>query len=478
MILKLNNVILLVKSRWILAIVTYLTIFYNCSNLDSLANVQVQVEKNDTSSNKTNNNNSVPERIISLESAFNKANQENKEIFIAKYNLAIAKSQITIAKAIANPRFSLQYGFGPAFTIILAGNPQQFGLQFDIPTAGKRSKNINLANSNYELTRFQLAALLFDIHNRTRRAYADLVASEAYEDLIEAQRKSALELQTIAQKRYDAGKSPMSEVLLAKLGVIQFDIQRKQAKTRLKQASATLTQLLGETPDQVEIINVDDNGLFNLTANKSSIVPSPKLDLPNLDELLPIAQAQRPDLKTLIQQAYSDKQAIAVCQARRIPDLFIDSGYQFTTFLKHQPYDAYPYSVPNSPGCYLNVEVELPILYQYQGEIMQSKETWLQDFDQINQLKLQIACDIVVSYEAVQVARANVIKYQLELIPKALKVSNLAFKSYAVGKGDLSAAILARQQYQQILASYFDTVVAYQNAWADLEKAMGVSLKL
>jgi hypothetical protein len=29
-----------------------------------------------------------------------------------------------------------------------------------------------------------------------------------------------------------------------------------------------------------------------------------------------------------------------------------------------------------------------------------------------------------------------------------------------------------------MLSAYFDAVVSYQNAWADLEKAMGVPLKL
>lgn len=167
-------------------------------------NAQTSNSDNKTEDKTSQAGNIIPDRIISLQSAFKKASENNKEIDIAKYDIAIAKAQIKIAKAVANPRFSLQYGFGPAFTIILAGNPQQFGLQFDLQLAGKRTKNINYANANYKLTYLQLEALLFDIHNRTRRAYAELVAAEAYEDLIEAQRKTALDLENIAQKRYDA----------------------------------------------------------------------------------------------------------------------------------------------------------------------------------------------------------------------------------------------------------------------------------
>ncbi len=79
------------------------------------------------------------------------ADENNKQVIAAQYNLPIAKAGIQIAGAIPNPQFSLLYGFGPAFKIILAGNPQQFGWQEQILTAGKRSKQINLARANYQI---------------------------------------------------------------------------------------------------------------------------------------------------------------------------------------------------------------------------------------------------------------------------------------------------------------------------------------
>jgi cobalt-zinc-cadmium efflux system outer membrane protein len=126
----------------------------------------------------------------------------------------------------------------------------------------------------------------------------------------------------------------------------------------------------------------------------------------------------------------------------------------------------------------LNVTAVAPIFYQQQGETRQAKATWLQDNDQIRQLQWQVARDIVTAYEQVVVARANIQKFQKELIPQAALVAKQARRRYQLGKADLASAILGRQQYQQVLASYFDAVVAYQNAWSDLENAMGVPLKL
>jgi len=419
-----------------------------------------------------------PERTLSLRTSFDRAYDNNKEAVAAEYNLPVAKAGIQIAGAIPNPKFSFLYGFGPEFKIILAGEPQQFGFQQDIQTAGKRTKLLNQARANYRLNELQVSALLFDIHNRTRRAYAELAAAEAYADLVESERKVAQDLVRTAEARYGVGKAPKSESLQAQLGVLQFDTQRNQARARLQQATASLAAIIGETPQHVEVIDVDDNGLFKLSAEKTDLVPPPNRTLPPLDQLLAVAVRQRPDLRVAVQQRFVDRRALTVARSQRIPDVFIDSGYQFTTFTPVQPYNLLKSVIPNSPGCYLNVSVEVPIFYQHQGETMQAKATWLQDQAQIDQLVWQINADTVTAYEAVVVSRANIFKFQKELIPQAAEVARLARRRYEVGKSDLATAILAKQQYQQMLSSYFDSVVAYQNAWADLEKAVGVPLQL
>jgi outer membrane protein, heavy metal efflux system len=432
-----------------------------------------------TNSSYTNPGSTVtPLRTLSLGDCFQKATENNKEIIANQYNLPIAKAGIQIAGAIPNPQFTLLYGFGPAFKEILAGNPQQFGWQEQLQTAGKRTKQLNVARANYRLTEIQIAQNIFDVHNRVRRAYAELAAAEAYVNLIEAEKKVASELLHTANKRLEAGKAAKSEFLQAQMGVLQFDTQNNLAEARLEQASSAMSLLIGETPAKVEVIDVDDNGIFKLSAEKTDIVPPSSRALPPLEQLLPAGYSQRPDLKAAIQQAFVDRRALSLARAQRIPNISVDSGYQFTTFTPEQPHHLFPFNVPNSPGCYLNVSAELPFFYQHQGETSQAKAVWLQDYDQIDQITWQVATDIVTAYESATVARANIGKFQKQLIPAAAQVAKQARLRYEIGKSDLSTAILAKQQYQQILSSYFDAVVAYQNAWADLEKAVGAPLQL
>lgn len=418
----------------------------------------------------------APSRTLSLSRCMDLAESHNKEILSAKWNLAIAKAGVTIAGAIPNPQFQLQEGVGPTFTSMLTGQNEMFGWTQQIQTAGKRSKKIAVAAANYGLSQLQLDALRFDVHNRVRRAYAEQAAAEAYAALIESQRAVALNLLTIAKKRFAAGKAPQTEVAQAQLNVSQFDTQRNQAQIRLQQDSAALGLIIGEMPQKVEVIDVDDNGLFKLSAEKTEIVPSPSLALPPIAQLLTTALKVRPDWKACEQDCYVAEKALTLAKAQRFPDLYVGGGYQYFHLSKHQESEVS--LVPNSvgSGVYFSVSAENPIFYQHQGEVQQAAATYRQSERQCDLLRCQIATDVNTAYNEVTVARANVFVFQKELLPLAADVARVARRGYEVGATDLATAILAQQQYQQSLSSYFDAVVAYQTAWADLEKAVGMPL--
>lgn len=150
--------------------------------------------------NNTPQNYLNPGRTFSLQACFDQAAQNNKEIAMAASNLPIAQAGITIAKAIPNPTYNLSYGFGPAWSYIIAGNNEQFGWNEEIQVAGKRTKKTDLARATYMQILFQVEAVRFNVHNRIRRAYTELAIAHAYAKLIDKQTKTAQRLVDIAQK--------------------------------------------------------------------------------------------------------------------------------------------------------------------------------------------------------------------------------------------------------------------------------------
>ncbi len=484
-------------------------------------------------------------RQLSLENCFKQADLNNKEILVAASSLPVAQASIVIARAIPNPTFNLEYGWGPAWQYIIAGNNQQFGFTEEIQVAGKRTKKVAVAKSNFFLNALQIEAIRFDVHNRVRRAYADLAATESSIELLKKQREIAQKLQDLTKNRYDAGKVPGTELMQAKLATMQFSVLLNTARGKRVQGTARLAQLLGETSTQQEIIDVEDNGLFDLSSSSSILTPDFTRELPPLQKLLPLAWQQRKDLNAAIQQAYANRKALTLAKTMRIPDPVIGFQYLFSSYKSIQPQYFNPNAasssptpdtsrtsdhstsapssnssvtdssgsdssgasntgsinagpdnsnansvtasqtqnppvakVPYQPGYLLTVSQETPIFNQYKGQINQANAVWQQQQKQNEYLYSKIAADIVTSYESVQLARKNIATYQRNLIPAAEKVAQLSRSGYELGKIDLAAALLAQQQYQQTRAAYFDAIAAYQNAWADLELATGVPLKL
>ncbi len=419
-----------------------------------------------------------PERSIGLSACFSQSDRVNREILSATWNLNIARANVRIAAAVPNLQLSVQTGFGNSFQYVFDGQTQDYFLTQEFQTAGKRSKKMAVARANYGLAELQLDALRFDVHNRVRRAYAELAAAEAYEALINSQRAVGLKLRNIAEKRVNAGKAAQSEILQANLNVLQYDTQMNQAQGRLEQDSAALTQIIGEKPNHIEVIDVQDNGIFKLSAEKTEIVPQPSRPLPLLEKLLATAYYSRPDLKVAQQQIYVNTKALILAKTKKIPDLFLGVGGTYSTFTRNQPAGLNATGNWIGTGVFINVSIENPLFYQYQGEAQLAAGNLLQSRRQVDLLKSQIATDLVTAYNALKVARANIFEYQKNLLPTASDVARVARRGYEVGATDLATAIVAQQQYQQTLANYFDAVVAYQTAWADMEKAVGVPLRL
>lgn len=404
---------------------------------------------------------------ISLEDAFKLADENNLDLQAAQKNLPMAAAAITAAHALPNPNFELSYGFGQPYFQSISGGTQQFGLNQTIPLGGKRTAKINLANSQYKLTNAQLKAQRFAVRSQVRLAYAELVAAEAYAEVIEDSASLVAKLANVAQKRFAAGAAPELESMQACLALHQFDTQRNQAQNRIRQAEIKLNVLLGAAPGR-ELSSPSSKGLFKLYAEKTELVPASTEELPSIQDLITCAQHERLDLRAAVRQVDVSRWQLTLAKAQRVPDLTVGAGYVYSNYTE---------GTPQQRGGYLNAQFPLPVLYRQQGEIAQAKIQVAQSHLQAKALGLQIAGNVEAAYRAVINSRENIAKYQNELLPASSKVVELAQRRYLVGKSDLASAILAQQSDQQLRVGFLDAVVSYQAAWADLETAIGAPIQ-
>ncbi|MBX9570695.1 MAG: TolC family protein [Candidatus Obscuribacterales bacterium] len=404
---------------------------------------------------------------LTLKSAFAQADEHNPEILKAKQDVAIAEANIVSAGAIPNPQLATQLGFGPAWTKTIAGNTQQVGINQIVETGGKRAARLKLARSQKTASTLQLESIRFELRTRIRRVYAELAAAQEYAGLVERQRALTERLVNIAIERFKAGSAPEAEIFQSKLNLNQYDAQRNTAQGRIRQAQIQLSTLLGEpvAPNLMAI----DQGLFDSEDANNDLVPAPDKPFPDEGLLLQSALNARPDLMVAKQQLNVSARQLGLVKAQRIPDVILGSGFVFTTF---QAPEKQQY------GAYLNVNVDLPIFYRKQGEIMAARLSQDQAKTQSLIVQNRVTAEIKAAYENVRLSRANISKYRTQLLAAAAETVRLAELGYKYGRNRLSDVILSQQSAQQINVGYFDAVVSYQNAWADLEKSVGRPLDL
>ncbi len=405
---------------------------------------------------------------LSLEEAFQRAEARNPQLLAALRNLNISYAGITIAGARPNPQVSAQFGVGNIYTV--SSNPQQFGISQTLELAGKRSKRISVAKSQYDLALLQYNSTRFDLHGQVRRAYAELAAAQASARSQQEQIQLLQKLVYIARKRFEAGAAPEAELLQAQLALNQTEPQLRQALERIEQARIQFNGVLGDNPTQN--VQISDPGIFALkvvkTVKKTELVPAPNTQLPTLNELLARAYKERLDLKIAQQQTAVAQQQLRLASAQRVPDPQLSSGYLFTT--------ANAPGVENTTGVFFGVAVNLPIFYKQQGELAQAQATIDQSQQQEKAVQLQIAVDVHAAYQALLIARETISKYQFQLLPASREVLGLAQESYQVGKTNLASVITVEQADQQNRSAYVDAITAYQSSYADLEKAIGTSV--
>lgn len=411
--------------------------------------------------------NTVIHSALSLSEALKLAEENNMQLQEARKNMALSQLDVIIARRIPNPQLMGNFSVGKVVTV--QSNPQQLALTQMIETAGKRRKRTEVAKSQLALTQLEYDTLRWEVRSQVRKAYAQLIASEQAIDGLEILSQLLDRLVGIAKKRYEAGAAPQFEVVQSELVRNQLDSQRNQAQSQIEQARYQVNSLLGnQLPDTFQ---TTEKGVLRVRVEKTELAPAPTDHLPSKDELYRKALTARADLKSAEQQRVVSTRQLRLTQAQRVPDIELQLGWLTAPAPPHDSRTIW------FNGPFIQFNVDLPILHNQGAEIQKGKINLYQNEVQIRDLQRQVRLEIDTAYSRLLAARKNLSLFQDTLIPMARTAMQMAQRSYEVGKTPLVNVIFAQQNVQQVLNSYRDTVVDYQNAWVGLETAVGLPVE-
>jgi len=408
---------------------------------------------------------------LSIGQAMNETLINSPRAAAVRFNLGVTKSELIRATELPNPTIFMDSGYKAEFTY-------RYGVVSAIEPPWKLVFRILAAKKQIKQTDFEIRNALWKLRGDIRKAYTELVvAQETYETLTELFELSA-RLYEVADKRFQAGDVPELDVLKARLLNSQNGIERDVGARRVVQARQTLAILLGRSYEtKVEVPRLSP---FQLRAEKVDLLPDFNKEMPKLDVLMAAAKQNRLELKVLAQAIKTAKAQLTVAYGEVLPNPTLGAG---SSVVNGPPLDpaqldpAKPLPKNVFHGYFIQVFQPLPIFDFNQGDISKYRATIKALNSQVVSQGNVIQQEVSAAYQRLLAARQRILTYQQKLLNDSNEVARLSRRSYEVGQSDITSTLLTQQANIQIRNQYLDAVNAYQQAFTDLEQAIGTVLQ-
>ena len=382
----------------------------------------------------------APANSLTLQAAMERALVANATIAAARLRGAIDLAGLALARERLNPEAT--------FEIEKEAPKQSFGFAVPLELGGKREKRIAVGEATIRAGEAEIAATIAEVRNGVRRAYYGVFVADARLMLLNEMRDIAVRVRDTAQQRFDAGSAPRLEVMQAQLTLASAENEATAAEGNAVAARAQLNALLGQPLETVTSLStaVDAGGPVTTEA------------------AMTLAQTASTELMVLDRQIEAQRARIALAQALRVPDLIP------TATLTHDAQPEFTY------GWRAGVAVTLPLFTSHRAGVIVEQTT----LDQLNAQRqatlVRINGAVTAAAVTVQAQRQLYVRYRDEIIPQAQEVEQLAQDAYQLGQTGIAALLPALQATRDVRLRSLDAVSQFQNALADLERAIGAPL--
>ena len=367
---------------------------------------------------------------------------------IAAWQAASARyPQVT---ALEDPMFL--YAMAPA--TIDSRNVQDFGYRVEVsqkfPWCGKRALRGQGALAEASAARSDVEDMRLQLIEGARLAFYDYYLVGRALAVNTENLKLLREFRTTAETRYRTGLVTLQDQLQAEVEIGRQQ-ERQVALERMRSVSmARLNTLMHRSP--------------------AALLPSPpeKIELPGtLPEvavLLAQAQAQRPDLRALVDRLGADRTAVALAHKEYGPDVEVMAAYD--TMMGNGPMrDLAPQ---------VGVRVNLPLwqkkrlagVAEAEARLAQRQAEWARRVDEVH-------FEVQQAFEQVRQSDRTVALYDKTILPAARANVQAARSAYETGKIPFLSLIEAQRNQVMLRDRFYE---ALADAWryrATLQRATG-----
>jgi outer membrane protein, heavy metal efflux system len=401
---------------------------------------------------------------LTLDDALRLFRQRGFDLIIADASVASAEADVTSARAIANPSFSLSRGSSSTYdpslcsgcssTSISEGVTDQ-GAASDFIT-GKRRLRIAIARALARVAGHSRADVERTLEFTVKQQLLD--AELAKQSLINAREAQQLSSETLhlVEVRYHAGAVSEADVARSEVQKLEADQAVDVAVQSLASAMSALGYLLGyaESPPLIDVAN-------DLTRPASRVAEISR------EEMVREAIDRRPDLAASMVQVERARSSVELARRQRLPDFSPSLSYS---------QEGRGQSAIQPPTVTLGVSATLPLFYRYRGEIAHAEADLHTQEATRRKIEAQVLSDVSVAYAALVSARDRITRMESRLLERSGRARDLVRLQYQKGAASLFEFLDAQRTYLAVQTEYLQTLNDYWTAIFQLEEATAMEI--
>jgi cobalt-zinc-cadmium efflux system outer membrane protein len=382
---------------------------------------------------------------LTLDLALSLALENNPQLTAAAEGVRAFEAEARQAGLSPNPTLALELenlagsgefsGTGATETTLMVNQALELG--------GKRRHRQRAAEAETEIARWGSEITRAELRARTTGQFVAVLGAQQRLQLADELVVLAGRALATVTERIEAGKAPATEQLRARILVTDLEIARNREAHTLAAERGRLSALLG---DAIPVGPV---------AGDLTRLPH----LPPLTELEPLLE-QSPQQRQRQAQLHQREQALALEQARGIPDIELGIG------LRH-------FNDSDDRALVAGLSIPLPLFDRNQGAVAAARSRAAQVRAEQRNAARQARAELAAAWRRMSAAHDEAEALRDRVLPAAEEALNAAEYGYRAGKFPLLDVLDAQRTLIEARQSHLAALAGFHQAAADLELLIG-----
>jgi len=391
---------------------------------------------------------------VSLSQYLSDVIKGNLGYIAGQLNISITEAELNASRALPDPEISVAYSNNEDKTLQM-GQSLETVMSYPVNTGNKRSAGISMARSRHELSQ-----LLADSYFQNLRADAALnyFTGVKTQKIHQLQKEIYIQLSELARAdsiRFITGEGTELDALQSSLEARAQLSEVYQSNTDLTNALLNMMLFKGKEFADTIVFPSDD---FLYRKREFS-----------LDSLLISASNNRADLMAAIKNNEVSDRNLRLLKTTRAFEFNLEAGYSYNSVVRNEIAPA-----PEYNGFSAGISFPLKFSNLNRGSLKAAELAMKQSHILYDEIRLQIATEVIQSYNDFITQKMKVEHYNLGLIRDAERILQGRIYSYQHGESGLLDVLNAQRTYIDLQLNYINTLFDYTKSLVEIERSAGI----